>query len=62
MADPDRRFRRRVVREVEGMPYQCTPDQLCLFHYDALDPGRQAAARRQAGIHELYVAAGGRRV
>lgn len=47
--------RRRVVREIEGTPCTCTPDQLCLFHYDGLDPGRRAAARRQAGVRELYV-------
>lgn len=57
MADPARRFRRRVVREVEGTPCRCTADQLCLFHYDQLDPGRQAAARRQAGVHEPYLGA-----
>ena len=34
----------------------CTPDgQLCLAYYDALDPGRQAAARRRAGVHEPYL-------
>ena len=32
----------------------CTADQLCLFHYSELDPGRQAQARRQAGIREPY--------
>jgi hypothetical protein len=52
------RLRRRVVQETEDLPCQCTPDQLCLFHYDQLDPGRQAAARRQAGVHELYVGPG----
>jgi hypothetical protein len=55
MADPGHRLRRRVVRDVEGMPCACTPDQLCLFHYDQLDPGRQTTARRQAGVHDLYV-------
>jgi hypothetical protein len=53
MADSVRR--RRVVRDIEGTPCRCTPDQPCLFHYDQLDPGRQAAARRQAGVHEIYV-------
>jgi len=47
--------RRRVVRDVEVASCACTPDQPCLFHYDALDPGRQAAARRQAGVREIYV-------
>jgi hypothetical protein len=44
------------------MPCQCTPDQLCLFHYHALDPGRQAAAAARLASTSLYVAAGGRRV
>lgn len=56
-SDQDRVRRRRIVREVEGTPCTCTPDQLCLFHYDQLDPGRQAAARRQTGVHEPYLGA-----
>jgi hypothetical protein len=52
MADPARRLRRRVFREVEGTPCACTPDRLCLFHYGQLDPGRQILVRRQAGIHK----------
>lgn len=47
--------RRRVVREVEGAPCRCTPEQMCLFHYDQLDPGHQATARRRVGVRELYV-------
>jgi hypothetical protein len=34
----------------------CTPDgRMCLAHYDTLDPGRQAGARRRAGVHEPYI-------
>jgi hypothetical protein len=58
MTDPISRPRRRVGREVEVTECACAPDgQLCLFHYAGLNPGRQAAARRQAGIRELYVEA-----
>jgi hypothetical protein len=56
MADPVRRPRRRVVREVEATRCVCTPDRLCLFHYGQLDPGRRTAARRQAGVHRQVVA------
>jgi hypothetical protein len=46
---------RRIGREVEVTGCACTPERLCLFHYDQLDPGRQTAARRRAGVHEAYL-------
>jgi hypothetical protein len=55
--DSTRRLRDRTARDVEVTACACAPDQPCLFHYDQLDPGRQAAARRRAGIHEPYLGA-----
>jgi hypothetical protein len=40
---------------VPASPCVCTPDRLCLFHYDRLDPGRQARERERAGMHEPYI-------
>jgi hypothetical protein len=48
--------RRRPPDRVQAVgSCACTSDRLCLFHYDQLHPGRQAAARRQAGVHEPYL-------
>jgi hypothetical protein len=48
--------RRRTGRTPEVAVCACSPNgQLCLFHYSELNPGRQAAARRQAGVHEQYL-------
>jgi hypothetical protein len=57
MTGPARRPRRHIVREVEGPSCACTPDTPCLFHYDQLDPCRQAGARRRAGVHGPYLGA-----
>lgn len=60
--DQTRIRRRRLGRVVEGATCVCDRDgRTCLWHYDELDPGRQAAARRRAGVHELYITAGGSR-
>jgi len=46
------RLRRRI--DVDAL-CACTADQLCLFHYAELDPGRQPRARKRAGVHEPYL-------
>jgi hypothetical protein len=48
--------RRRAGRVRVSDRCACAPDgQLCLWHYDQLDPSRRAGARRQAGVHEPYL-------
>jgi hypothetical protein len=43
------------LMDQRGRPCACDGTRLCLGHYGLLDPGRQAAARRQAGVHEPYL-------
>jgi hypothetical protein len=47
------------LADQRGHPCACDGDReagrLCLGHYGLLDPGRQARARRQAGVSEMYL-------
>jgi hypothetical protein len=56
---PRQRTRRHV--QAAGEPCACSANALCLCHYAELPPSQRARARRQAGVHELYVDAGGSR-
>jgi hypothetical protein len=49
------------LADQQGRPCACDGNRLCLGHYGLLDSGRQAAARRQAGVHEPYLGPEGNR-